>query len=162
MYPLLNLRNNVINVFKAPSASLSLSAVTTTLNFVNYVSPFYYSLAFLNITTYISIPKEYLFRVACFWMSYLCFHTLYSIFCDFFYSLVYLWDSHVDGWNCSSTMIDPKIHVLSLQFSTKEIFLMTHLITAVLIFWKHVCHLIGFKKFQSHLLVEPNMLLQYN
>ena len=37
---------------------------------------------------------------------------------------------------------------------------MTHLITAVLIFWKHVCHLIGFKKFQSHLLVEPNMFLQ--
>lgn len=106
MYPLLNLRNNVTNVFKAPSASLSLPAVTTTLNFVNYVSPFYYSLAFLNnITTYISIPKEYLFRVACFWMLYLCFHTLYSIFCDFFYSLVYLWDSHVDGWNCSSTMI---------------------------------------------------------
>ena len=58
-------------------------------------------------------------------------------------------------------ILDPKIHILSLQFSAKKKKKINsdYLITAVLIFWKHVCHLIGFKKFQSHLLVEPNMFL---
>ena len=55
MYPLLNLRNNVTDVFKAPICIPFTPEVKGIQTFVNYVFLFYYFLAFLNnFITYIS------------------------------------------------------------------------------------------------------------
>ena len=70
MYPLLNLRNNVTDVPEVKGIQ----------TFVNYVFLFYYFLAFLNnFITYISIPKEYSFKVVAS-ECYICVFILYIFY----------------------------------------------------------------------------------